>query len=101
MTTRTPPSCTGWVLATAFVGMGLATLTAILAFWHYPQTGWLLPALGAGIWVSTALFWLASRFQREQPESDLHPLLYFLAGLFTVLAGGFIFGAAVYQPLSH
>jgi len=63
--------------------------------------GWFLPALGAGIWTSTSIFWLASKLQREQPENDIHPLLYFLATFFTLSIGGFLFGAAVFKPLSH
>ena len=98
---NTSSSCTGWVLATIFLSIGLVILTGMLAFRGYPQMGWLLPALGSGIWASTSLFWLASKLQREQPENDIYPLLYFLAAFFTLTIGGFLFGAAVYQPLSH
>lgn len=101
MTTHKTSSCTGWVLATTFLGIGLVILTAMLVYRRYPEMGWLLPALGASIWVSTSLFWLAGKLQREQPVNDIHPLIYFLSAFFTLTIGGFLFAAAVYQPLAH
>ena len=63
--------------------------------------GWLVPALGAGIWVTLILFLAGWKLQKEAPENEFHPILYFIATMFTVGAGGIVFFAAIHQVLAH
>ena len=75
-------------------------LIAMIVIEH-PQMGWLIPALGAGLWVSLALLFGAWKIQVEVPESDIHPLLYFIAVVFAVIMGMVIFYGAVHQGFAH
>jgi hypothetical protein len=78
----------------------VGALVAMIVIEH-PQMGWLIPALGAGLWVSLALLFGAWKLQMEVPESDIHPLIYFIAVFFAVIMGMIIFYGAVHQAFAH
>ncbi|MBN6740913.1 hypothetical protein JKG47_10270 [Acidithiobacillus sp. MC6.1] len=94
-------SCPGWVLATTFSWISTGLLVAITVTRSFPQIGWLIPALGAGIWATLALFFAARKLEKGAPENDLHLILYFLAIAFALVAGSVLFFAAIHQALAH
>lgn len=94
-------SCPAWILATALAWMVTALLVVITVIDRFPQMGWLVPALGAGMWVTFTLLWAAWKLQKDAPENELHPLLYFVAIAFAVVAGSAIFIGAIHQALAH
>lgn len=94
-------SCPGWILATAFSWVCTSLLVAITVIRSFPQMGWVVPALGAGIWVTLILFFAGWKLQKDAPENEFHPILYVIATMFTVVAGGIIFFAAIHQALAH
>ena len=93
-------TCIGWMLAAIASCGAFGALIAMIVIEH-PQMGWLIPALGAGLWVSLALLFGAWKIQVEVPESDIHPLLYFIAVVFAVIMGMVIFYGAVHQGFAH
>ena len=93
-------TCIGWMLA-AIASCGTAgALLAMIVIFH-SQMGWLIPALGAGLWITLALLYGAWKLQVEVPESDIHPLIYFIAVFFAVIMGMIIFYGAVHQAFVH
>uniref|UniRef100_E6QE04 Uncharacterized protein n=1 Tax=mine drainage metagenome TaxID=410659 RepID=E6QE04_9ZZZZ len=94
-------SCPGWILATAFSWVCTSLLAAMMVIRSFPQMGWLVPALGAGIWVTLVLFLAGWKLQKEDPEGEFHPILYIFATAFAVVAGGIVFFAAIHQALAH
>ena len=93
-------TCIGWMLAAIASCGAVGALVAMIVIEH-PQMGWLIPALGAGLWVSLALLFGAWKMQVEVPESDIHPLIYFIAVVFAVIMGTIIFYGAVHQAFVH
>ena len=93
-------TCIGWMLAAIASCGAVGALVAMIVIEH-PQMGWLIPALGAGLWVSLALLFGAWKLQMEVPESDIHPLIYFIAVFFAVIMGMIIFYGAVHQAFAH
>ena len=93
-------TCIGWMLA-AIASCGTAgALLAMIVIFH-SQMGWLIPALGAELWITLALLYGAWKLQVEVPESDIHPLIYFIAVFFAVIMGMIIFYGAVHQAFVH
>ena len=93
-------TCIGWMLVAIASCGTIGALVAMIVI-EQPQMGWLIPALGAGLWVSLALFFGAWKLQVEVPESDIHPLIYFSAVFFAVIMGTIIFYGAVHQAFAH
>ena len=93
-------TCIGWMLA-AISSCGTAGALLAMIVIEHPHMGWLIPALGAGLWVSLALLFGAWKLQMEVPESDIHPLIYFIAVFFAVIMGMIIFYGAVHQAFAH
>ena len=93
-------TCIGWMLAAIASCGAVGALVAMIVIEH-PQMGWLIPALGAGLWVSLALLFGAWKLQMEVPENDIHPLIYFIAVFFAVIMGMIIFYGAVHQAFAH
>ena len=94
-------SCPGWILTATFSWICTSLLVAIMVIISFPRLGWLFPAMGAGIWVTLALFFAGWKLQKEDPEGEFHPILYIFATAFAVVAGGIVFFAAVHQALAH
>jgi len=93
-------TCIGWMLA-AIASCGTAGALLAMIVIEHPHMGWLIPALGAGVWIFLALCFGAWKLQMEAPESDIHPLIYFLAVFFAVIMGMIIFYGAVHQAFAH
>lgn len=93
-------TCIGWMLV-AIASCGTAGALVAMIVIEHPQMGWLIPALGAVLWVSLALLFGAWKLQMEVPESDIHPLIYFIAVVFAVIMGMIIFYGAVHQAFAH
>ena len=93
-------TCIGWMLA-AIASCGTAGALLAMIVIEHPHVGWLMPALGAGVWIFLALCFGAWKLQVEVPESDIHPLIYFLAVFFAVIMGMIIFYGAVHQAFAH
>ncbi len=93
-------TCIGWMLA-AIASCGTAGALLAMMVIEHPHMGWLIPALGAGVWIFLALCFGAWKLQMEAPESDIHPLIYFLAAFFAVIMGMIIFYGAVHQAFAH
>ena len=93
-------TCVGWMLVAIASCGAIGALVAMIVI-EQPQMGWLIPALGAGLWVTLALCFGAWKMQVEVPESDIHPLIYFIAVVFAVIMGTIIFYGAVHQAFVH
>ncbi|MHB1266966.1 MAG: hypothetical protein ACYCY2_05100 [Acidithiobacillus ferriphilus] len=93
-------TCIGWMLA-AIASCGTAGALLAMMVIEHPHMGWLIPALGAGVWIFLALCFGAWKLQMEVPESDIHPLIYFIAVVFAVIMGMIIFYGAVHQAFAH
>ena len=93
-------TCIGWMLV-AIASCGTAGALLAMIVIEHSQMGWLIPALGAGLWVTLALLYGAWKLQVEVPESDIHPLIYFIAVFFAVIMGMIIFYGAVHQAFAH
>ena len=93
-------TCIGWMLV-AIASCGTAGALLAMIVIEHPHRGWLIPALGAGLWVTLALLYGAWKLQVEVPESDIHPLIYFIAVFFAVIMGMIIFYGAVHQAFAH
>ena len=93
-------TCIGWMLA-AIASCGTAGALVAMIVIEHPHMGWLIPALGAGVWIFLALCFGAWKLQMEAPESDIHPLIYFIAVFFAVIMGMIIFYGAVHQAFVH
>ena len=93
-------TCIGWMLVAIASCGTIGALVAMIVI-EQPQMGWLIPALGAGLWVTLALLYGAWKLQVEVPESDIHPLIYFIAVFFAVIMGMIIFYGAVHQAFAH
>ncbi|CDQ11527.1 conserved membrane protein of unknown function [Acidithiobacillus ferrivorans] len=93
-------TCIGWMLA-AIASCGAAGALLAMIVIEHPHRGWLIPALGSGLWVTLALCFGAWKLQVEVPESDIHPLIYFIAVFFAVIMGMIIFYGAVHQAFAH
>ena len=93
-------TCIGWMLAAIASCGAVGALVAMIVIEH-PQMGWLIPALGARLWVSLALLFGTWKMQVEVPESEIHPLIYFIAVVFAVIMGMIIFYGAVHQAFAH
>jgi NAD/NADP transhydrogenase beta subunit len=93
-------TCIGWMLVAIASCGTVGALLAMIVLEH-PQMGWIIPALGAGLWVFLALLFGVWKMQMEVPESDIHPLIYFIAVVFAVIMGMVIFYGAVHQAFAH
>ena len=95
------PSCSGWILSAAGSWVLAGLFGGIAALQRFPGRGWFFPALAAGIWVTLALYSAGWKLQREAPEDELHPILYFVATAFALTAGTVVFVAAIHAAFTH
>ena len=60
-------TCIGWMLA-AIASCGTAGALLAMIVIEHPHMGWLIPALGEGVWIFLALCFGAWKLQMEAPE---------------------------------
>ncbi|MCL5980163.1 MAG: hypothetical protein M1488_05690 [Gammaproteobacteria bacterium] len=51
--------------------------------------------------MTLALYFAGWKLQREAPEDELHPILYFVATVFALTAGTVVFVAAIHAAFTH